>query len=206
MLIICSDKSDKAVDWLVGNTNKNFCFKQLLELGQLVSSAIPYCDELLPDYKYARLFKEIMWAKFIDVFGGKLNNLLYKRVYTGKDIQKWILKNPFFVYIFFCCLYKYCSENINISQKSVDRLMTIATLLKCYLDGFVADNFCTQCLFSYNYQPYDLEAPMRVKTAIWRYSKDYESEYPTNSELDIDLVCELYRKYIIEFKFKKSEV
>ena len=44
------------------------------------------------------------------------------------------------------------------------------------------------------------------KTAIWRYSKEYKSEYPTNSELPIEVVCELYKKYITEFKFKKSEV
>lgn len=44
------------------------------------------------------------------------------------------------------------------------------------------------------------------KTAIWRYSEEYESEYPTNSELPIEVVTGLYKKYITEFKFKKSEV
>ena len=39
MMLIIADKDPKlAVDYLVEHTNKNFAFKQLLELGQLVSS------------------------------------------------------------------------------------------------------------------------------------------------------------------------
>ena len=38
MLIITDKNPYKAAGWLLDNTNKNFCFKQLLELSQLVSS------------------------------------------------------------------------------------------------------------------------------------------------------------------------
>ena len=39
MMLIVTDKNPyKAASWLLDNTNKNFCFKQLLELAQLVSS------------------------------------------------------------------------------------------------------------------------------------------------------------------------
>ena len=45
-------------------------------------------------------------------------------------------------------------------------------------------------------------APIRYDLiiAIWRYSKEYKSEYPTNSELPIELVTELYKEYI-KWKF-----
>ena len=39
MLIITDKKPEKAVNYLVNKTNKNFCFKQLLELAQLICSA-----------------------------------------------------------------------------------------------------------------------------------------------------------------------
>ena len=39
MFIICDKSPDKAVDWLVENTNKQFVWKQLLELCQLICSA-----------------------------------------------------------------------------------------------------------------------------------------------------------------------
>ena len=40
MMLIVTDKNPyKAASWLLDNTNKNFCFKQLLELAQLISSA-----------------------------------------------------------------------------------------------------------------------------------------------------------------------
>ena len=38
MLIVVDKKPNKAVDYLIKHTNKNFCFKQLLELGQLICS------------------------------------------------------------------------------------------------------------------------------------------------------------------------
>lgn len=37
MLIICDKSPDKAVEWLIKNTNKKFCWKQLLELCQLLA-------------------------------------------------------------------------------------------------------------------------------------------------------------------------
>lgn len=40
MMLIITDKNPyKSAGWLLDNTNKNFCFKQLLELAQLICSA-----------------------------------------------------------------------------------------------------------------------------------------------------------------------
>ena len=38
MLIICNKNPMEAANYLIKNTNKKFCFKQLLELGQLICS------------------------------------------------------------------------------------------------------------------------------------------------------------------------
>ena len=38
MFLICSKDPKEAVDYLIDNTNKLFCFKQLMELGQLICS------------------------------------------------------------------------------------------------------------------------------------------------------------------------
>ena len=155
-LFIADKSPDKAVDWLVENTNKNFCFKQLLELGQLICS-----------------------AGISDV---------YKRIKQGNVLKAWIVKNPYWTKCFFLELLVYCFYNLNLKEK------TLQDLKNLYFD---LSKYCVKIQkFTYS----------DLKTAIWRYSKEYGSEYPTNSALDIDLVCELYKKYITEFKFKKSEV
>ena len=158
MMIIIADKSpDKAVDWLVENTNKNFCFKQLLELGQLICS----CG---------------------------ISNI-FKPIRQGKVIQEWIEKdeNIFFVFRYYGFLRSWCEDNIKCLPSTFLKILTIE-----------------QHFWQYIYRKRYTEKP--IKTAIWRYSKEYESEYPTNSELPIEVVTELYKKYITEFKFKKSEV
>lgn len=154
MMLIIADKSpDKAVDWLVENTNKNFCFKQLLELGQLICS-----------------------AGISDV---------YKPIKQGKELQEWIKDNRLWVYRFISYLWIKVVANVNLKPK------TTLDLYKIRNDLF--DSIKKKKRITY------------PKVAIWRYSKEYESEYATNSELPIEVVCELYKKYIIEFKFKKSE-
>ena len=152
MMLIIADKSpDKAVDWLVENTNKNFCFKQLLELCQLICS-IGFCN-------------------------------IYKKVNQGKELQMWIFINREWVNTFGYILLEYCKNNLNLKHRTFVNIQTILQSLNSNLSN----------------KP--------VETAIWRYSKEYSSEYATNSELPIEVVTELYKKYLLEFKgFGKKEV
>lgn len=191
MLIICDKSPDKAVDWLVENTNKKFCFKQLLELGQLISSAIQNCLKL-KDTSFVKIYKNF-YDKNIK---SELEQHIYKPVLQGKEIQKWILENPFYSFAYYCCLMKYCLDNVNISEESKQRLFAIQEVFNCYNQMVFTQKLCDQCLVSYNFQPYDEEEPTKITTAILRYSKEYSSEYPTDSELPIEVVCELYKKYI----------
>ena len=149
MLIICDKSPYKAVDWLVENTNKQFVWKQLLELCQLICSA-GFSDE-------------------------------FRKLKQGKELQTWIMKNKSWARSFGGALLDYCKENINLQYKTYEKIKNILNSLD-YI-WFVTPT-----------------------TAIWRYSKEYESEYATNSELPIEVVTELYKKYITEFKFKKGEV
>ena len=48
MMFIIADKDyNKAVEYLIDNTNKNYCFKQLLELSQLLASC-GYTNQMKP--------------------------------------------------------------------------------------------------------------------------------------------------------------
>ena len=158
MLIICSDKPDKAVDWLVENTNKRFVWKQTLELTQLLATC-GITDQMEP-------------------------------LRQGKQICEWIKRNEniYFVNGYYGALLSWCEDNIK---------MLPATWLKLLKTRVYLWQEAKKCRTP--------DEP--IKTAIWRYSKEYSSEYPTNSELDIDLVCELYKTYLREFKgFGKKEV
>ena len=154
MLIICDKSPQKSFEFLVENTSKNYIFKSLLELAQLVCS----CG-----------YSEV-----------------YKPIKQGKQIQEWIKKNKLWTYRYYSLLWFWCVRNTNAKMN---------TLLDLYK---IRDDLYENIGYKYRFR-----CP---KTAIWRYSKEYESEYPTNSELPIEVVCELYKKYITEFKFKKSEV
>lgn len=145
MLIITSVNPYMAAEFLIDNTNKNFCFKSLLEIAQLISS----CG---------------------------ISNV-YREVKQGKMLKEWIKQNVSWVYRFYCSLFLWCLKNINLKDKTKKDLLQIENDLFNHLDG--------------NLIP---------KTAIWRYSKEYESEYPTNSELPIDICVEEYKKYL-EWKF-----
>ena len=154
MLIITEKKPKDNLKWLAENTNKNYIFKQLLELAQLICSC------------------------------GYSN--IYKPIKQGKALQEWIKKNPLWVYRFYNLLWFWCAARIKMKPK---------TLYDLYM---IKDN-----LYEH------IEKKRRItypKTAIWRYNKDYLSEYPTDSELPIEVVTGLYKKYITEFKFMKSEV
>ena len=111
---------------------------------------------------------------------------VYKKINQAKELKEWIKYYDFWTQCYFSDLVKWCEKNVNLSQKTINDWYDIRR------DMLLNNNV-------------SIYKPLFPTTAIWRYSKDYKSEYPTNSELPIDVVCELYKKYITEFKFKKSE-
>ena len=149
MLIICDKEPQKAVKYLVDHTNNQFVFKQLLELGQLVSSS-----------GISKVFK---------------------RVVQGKELQKWILRNPNWTCSFYNRLLIYCLENVNMKDATVVRLSSIFNDLKKYSNG-----------------KSDLD-----DTIVFRYKEDYEdANYSTNSYVPINEGIAEYRKYI-DWKYTK---
>jgi len=166
MMLIIADKSpNKAVDWLVKNTNKNFCFKQLLELGQLVCS-----------------------VGMSDVF---------KPIKQGLELQKWCYRNICWVYEYFDYLYHYCCLSIKMKNETKKKLFQINRDLH-----FEGEKVMPYHDFKTNRHTWCSIIP---QTAIWRYNKEYKSEYPTNSELSIDVVTKLYKDYV-EWKLKQGEI
>ena len=151
MLIIAEKNPYKAVAWLQDNTNNNFCFKQMLELAQLICST------------------------------GMSN--VYKPVKQGKEIQTWILKHKLWTYRFFTALFFWCTGNVRCKPKTLKDLSDIRYDLWDSMTHFKRCN--------------------TPKTAIFRYKEGYVSEYPTNSELPIDVCIECYQRYL-EWKFKKG--
>lgn len=155
MLVLCSDIPKENVKYLIEHTNKNFVFKSLLEVLQLVCS-----------------------AGISDVFCP---------LKQGKLLQKWVLEHKSWTYWYIMFLYKYCVENLNMKFETIYKFKTIIRDLHNSTDVFT------------------IEMPSH---AIFRYKQGYESEYETNSELPIDICCEEYKKYLLEYKGfgKKSEV
>ena len=174
MLIICDKSPDKAVGWLVEYTNKNFVFKQLLELGQLVSS-----------------------VGISDV---------YKKINQGKSLQEFCKKHIEWIYYFYEYLYLWCKDNVKMQQRTKTRMQEIRADLFC---NCKIEAIKRKIMNSGHRIGFDIEIrPIKydLDTAIFRYKNGYECEYSSNSELDIDLCCSLYRDYIKNFKFRKDEV
>ena len=127
-------------------------------------------------YKHKQLLELMQMISWIVDFG-------YKQLPTGKKIKEWIVKNIDWTYVYAKTLFQ--DKDLNLKQETRIKYKCLLDLLLLKGETYIVPN---------------------AKTAIWRYSKEYESEYPTNSELPIEVVTELYKKYITEFKFKKSEV
>ena len=103
----------------------------------------------------------------------------------GKEIQKWILKNPCFVLGYFHVLFNWCKENIKLNLETQVKLTVIEDDIERYI-------------FAQNKKDYN------IQNAIFRYVKEYTefTEYESNSELPIDVAVEEYKKYI-EWKEKQ---
>ena len=97
---------------------------------------------------------------------------LYKKVPQGKELQAWIKKNPGWVKTYACHLYLWCLENIKMKDKTKADIFNIIARIKAY---------CTED---------------NIKTAIFRYVKEYKCDYESNAELPIDIAIKEYEKYL----------
>ena len=111
-------------------------------------------------------------------------NFGYDRIPQGKAIKEWISKNKLWVYT-------YCKVLMHMLP------MKTSTCIKY------------RCLIDLLYEECrDIERSMplvvpNAKTAIFRYVKEYkDTEYPSNTELPIDVAIKEYEKYV---EFKKDK-
>lgn len=110
---------------------------------------------------------------------------IYKPIKQGKELQKWVDKNIVWVLNYFIELKKQCYDlKLNIKEETKLKLETILNHIinECYDRNLKNINTTT--------------------TAIFRYSKDYECNISTDTELPIDECIEQYKKYIIWKKEK----
>lgn len=105
---------------------------------------------------------------------------VYKPIKQGKELQEWIKKYPEWTAIFFWKLKNYCKDNVKLKYK------TFLDIEMIYNDLYF---LCANRVKK-------IKEPL--KTAIFRYSKDYEQHttYKTNSELPIEVCVKEYEKYI----------
>ena len=108
----------------------------------------------------------------------------YAHIPTGKKLKEWIGKNKEWVLVYA----KVLGNNLNLSKETVIKY-------NCLLD--LLEESCR-----------DIEgkvAPIvpNLETAILRYVKEYEdTEYPTDTELPIEIAIKEYEKYA---EFKKDK-
>ena len=157
MFLVCEKSPENNIKYLIDYTNKNYIFKNLLELCQLLAGC-GITDKMKP-------------------------------IRQGQKIISWIKQNPCWVFSYFQGLYMWCCEHINMKLETRAKFYDIQEDLLNY---------------AFNYKLKYGDKP--ITTAIFRYKQGYECEYETNSELPIDICCQQYRKYIMEYKFKKDEV
>ena len=96
-----------------------------------------------------------------------------KPIKQGKEIRKWIRNNISWVFSFYHGLAFYCLFKMKSKSETKYKIFRIAHIL---------DELC--------------EEEKEPTTAIFRYSKDYQCDIPTNTELPIEQCISEYQKYI----------
>lgn len=103
---------------------------------------------------------------------------VYKPIKQGKVLQDWVKNHPEYVAIYMWFLKDYCKNNVRLKYK------TVFDIEQIYFDLYY---FCKDRVKM-------IKEP--TTTAIFRYSKDYQCDIPTNTELPIDECIEQYKKYV----------
>lgn len=106
---------------------------------------------------------------------------IMKSISQGKQLQIFIKNNPEWTLVFYCKLMSVVIQNPKIKVETREKLIN------------TGGELAKKC-------KYYLETP---QTAIFRYSKDYECNISTDTELSIDECIEQYKKYI-EWKKEKG--
>lgn len=105
---------------------------------------------------------------------------VYKPVKQGRRLQSWIIRNKGWVFQYMVYLKNWCFKNVEMKMETAYKID------KILYDLFISTkNNCN------------------IKTAVFRYSKDYCCDTESNSEINIDECIELYHKYS-EWKIKKG--
>ena len=107
----------------------------------------------------------------------------YKKIPQGKEIQNWILENPAWVYRYFDTLFIYCVDLPNIKHKTAEGFKQIMHDLHWHV--------------KFNGRIY-----IPPQTAVFRFSKDYITDYLNNVTLPISKCVEEYKKYV---QWKKNK-
>ena len=122
-------------------------------------------------YKHKQLLELMQMLSCVVDFG-------YDKIPQGKEIKAWISKNKLWVYTYA----KVLMQDLNLKRSTKIKY-------KCLLDLLYEE--CKDIEGSV-----PLVVP-NIKTAIFRYVKEYEdTEYPTNTELPIDIAVKEYEKYL----------
>lgn len=103
-----------------------------------------------------------------------ITNSVYKPISQGKEIMQWIKQYPDYTKFYFRTLYKWCEKHIKMKDKTKEDLQVI-----------------------YNSLEYSKKANIYPETAIFRFSKYYDTDISNNSELPIDIAIKEYRKYLV---------
>ena len=104
---------------------------------------------------------------------------VYKKINQGKELQNWIQRNYVWVKQYMLALYSLCQEVIHMSRETRTKILDIISSI-----------------------PYETHKDKDPETAIFRYSKDYKSIFPSNYEITIENAIEEYKKYITWKKVK----
>ena len=101
---------------------------------------------------------------------------VYKPVKQGKKIQEWILKNKIWIYKYLHELFFWWLDHSRFNIKTLQDISKIEEDVIKY----IGEN----------------KRGVHPRTAIFRYSKDYISDIPSNSELPIEICIKEYERYI----------
>ncbi len=107
---------------------------------------------------------------------------VYKPIKQGKELQEWVSKNKGWCYHYFSSLLNYSAIYTKLKAETYFKLAAIRNDLR------------NSTILNFN--------DFYVGTAIFRYSKDYKCNIPTNTELRIDECIKEYKKYVEWKKLK----
>ena len=104
----------------------------------------------------------------------------YTKITQGKEIQNWIKANHtnelYVWYYLHYAMYLLYNDDLQIPEKQRQ----------------IFDDFTEKITL----KDWDKINATDIKTAVFRYQKEYECSYPTNIELDINTAVKEYRKYL----------